>query len=181
MATEFRVLVVDPNEPGTADDQLSLQTLREAVLGHPSLALEALRYALGADAEIPGGETAQTVTHSGGLPLDTPIFKMLSPDQVALLSPAAKQLTKADLLSLQGPGSAQALKDLQLTFDDLKSVEEAFHQRFDVSGLEEVMAAENAIAGGEMVAASFDVSCCCCTPCCCCTAAAVSAPLAGVV
>jgi hypothetical protein len=166
MATEFRILTVESD--GTPDP--SLQSLRDAVLAHPSLALEALKYALGASTEIEG--TSTTTGFSGSLPLDTPVFKMLSQDQAALLSPAAKKLTKADLLSLQGPDAGKQLTALQLTFDDLKTVEEAFHQRFGASGLEEVQAAVEAAA-----AEAIDVSCCCCTPCCCCTAVSVTSPL----
>jgi hypothetical protein len=180
MTTEFRVLVVDPSAEHPADPELSLQSLREAVLGHPSLALEALRYALGSPEQVEGSQSF--TGHSGKFPPDTPVFKMLSPDQAALLSPAAKQLTKADLVALQGPGSGQKLHELHLTFEDLQSVEEAFHQRFAVSGLEEMQAAEEMVTegGGEMVDSGGISGCCCCTPCCCCTAAAVPSPLIGV-
>ncbi|SHN45406.1 hypothetical protein [Cryptosporangium aurantiacum] len=165
MATEFRVIAVDTTE-GTPDTTtLSLQTLREAVLAHPTLALQALKFALGSDAEIPGGEAG---AFSGTMPLDIPIFKMLTPDQAALLSPKAKTLTKGDLLALQGSGAGDKMRELGLTFDDLKSVEEAFHQRFAVNGLEEMEAAMQTDTG------DGGVSCCCCTPCCSCCAAAVA-------
>ena len=177
MATEYRVLSVDSAD-GTPDtSSLSLQSLRDAVLAHPSLALEALKYALGSDQEIAGPVTGG---FSGSLPPDTPIFKMLTPDQAALLSPAAMKLTKADLVSLQDPDSGQQLAALHLTFDDLKTVEEAFHQRFGASGLEEV---QTAISDSALATATAGLSisgCCCCTPCCCCTAVAVTALLAGV-
>jgi hypothetical protein len=159
MAIEFRVLVVDTSAPPAAPE-LSLQSLRDAVLAHPGLALEALRHALDSAAGVEGPATGG---HSGTLPLDTPIFKMLSADQAKLLSPAALKLTKADLLALQQPGGKAKMAELNITFEDLKTVEEAFHQSFDVSGLQAVE------SGG--------ISCCCCTPCCCCTAAAVPEPL----
>ncbi|MEK6443851.1 hypothetical protein [Pseudonocardia sp. T1-2H] len=159
MAIEFRILVVDTSAPPAAPE-LSLQSLRDAVLAHPLLALQALRHALDATAEVEGPTAGG---HSGPLPLDTPIFKMLSPDQAKLLSPAAMKLTKADLLALQEPGGKAKMAELNITFDDLKTVEEAFHQSFDVSGLQTVESDGDA--------------CCCCTPCCCCTAAAVPEPM----
>jgi len=173
MATEYRVLSVDTSDSTPADSNVSLQSLRDAVLAHPSLALEALKYALGSDQQIPGSTTGG---FSGSLPPDTPIFKMLTPDQAALLSPAAMKLTKADLLSLQGPDAGKQLVALQLTFDDLKTVEEAFHQRFGASGLEEVQTATDAARAADGGIFS-DISCCCCTPCCCCTAVSVTSPL----
>lgn len=170
MTTEFRVLTI---EDGSTPDP-TLQTVRDAVLAHPSLALEALKYALGATTDIPSGSRSNGF--SGSMPLDTPIFKMLTPDQAALLSPNAKKLTKADLLALQGPDGGKALVALSLTFDDLKTVEEAFHQRFGASGLEEV---QNATTAGSNSLES-SISCCCCTPCCCCTAVSVTSPLTTV-
>jgi hypothetical protein len=173
VAIEFRILSVDTSDGTPGDSDVNLQSLRDAVLAHPSLALEALKYALGADQEIPSTTAGG---FGGSLPPDTPIFKMLTPDQAALLSPAAMKLTKADLISLQGSDAGKQLLALHLTFDDLKTVEEAFHQRFGASGLEEVQAATDA-ASANM---SSDISCCCCTPCCCCTAVSVTSPLVGV-
>ncbi len=108
--------------------------------------------------------TETSAFHGGQLPPDTPISQMLSPGNATLLSPAARNLTKADLLALQGPGGAT---QLHLTFSDLQTDEEAFHQQFP-----------SAPEGPRQ----FDTSaCCCCTPCCsCCCAAAVPSPLIGV-
>jgi hypothetical protein len=172
MSKEFRVLSVDLSEGEELPDDLNLQSLRDAVLANPSLALEALKIALSSTTEI---GSASGGGFSGSLPTDTPIFKMLTADQAALLSPQAKELTKGELVSLQGPNGPQRMKELGLTVADLKTVEEAFHQRFGASGLEEVEMAMDS-TGGE----AFDVSSCCCTPCCCCTAVSVTSPLVSL-
>jgi len=91
------------------------------------------------------------------MPGSTPITRMgLDPKGVGLLTPAAKELTKADLEAL---GRGQTAGKLgKLSVEDVKSIQNAFGAHYN-PGL-----------------AAVDVSCCCCTPCCC--AAAVTEPLA---
>jgi hypothetical protein len=156
MATEYRVLVSDTSPDAPASPELSLQSLRDAVLAHPTLALDALRYAMQSE----GGESSSI---GGALPMDAPIYKLLTADQAKLLTPAAAKLTKADLLKLQGLKGVK-LSDMNLTFDDVKTIEAAFHQGFEVSGL--------AKTGDDGT-----VACCCCAPCCCCCGASVPPPV----
>lgn len=89
------------------------------------------------------------------LPATTPITKMLTPAGVEALSPAARTLTKADLVAMQAGRVTPAAA--KLTVRDIQTIQGAF-----------------ARPGG---LAAADVSlCCCCTPCCC--AAAVEPELA---
>lgn len=89
------------------------------------------------------------------LPATTPITKMLTPAGAEGLSPAARTLTKADLVAMQSGRVTPAAA--RLTVRDIQTIQGAF-----------------AKPGG---LAAADVSlCCCCTPCCC--AAAVEPELA---
>jgi hypothetical protein len=96
------------------------------------------------------------------LPADTPITQMLSPEEAEALTPAAAKLTKAELLAMSD-NTAEAAS-LNLTVDDLKSIQDAFHQQLSTQH-----------SSGMMTANSY--SACCSTPCCCCTAAAVPDPV----
>lgn len=163
--TKLLVVKTDPSLPSGFD--VSMLDLREAILKQPEIIVDALRNLI--SATTPG--TTQTAP-GGDLPMDTPIFKMLPPDKAALLTANAKNLTKADLLALGGYGGVprKTAADLHLTVDDVKTIEEAFHQQF-----------------GQQIAASGssglmpDISISCCTPCCCCTAAADIQPVRSVV
>lgn len=86
----------------------------------------------------------------------------LTPEAVAELTPAAKTLTKEDLVQL-GNGKLTAATR-ELTVRDIGSIRKAFGTGYAPGRVSPSMAAE------------IDVSCCCCTPCCC--AAAVE-PLAA--
>ena len=160
MSTEYKVLIVEAPSQPPAPVQVTLETLRDAILKHPDLALDALRIAIqGGAVEPPQVGGTQL---GGNMPLDTPIFKMVSPEQAKLLSAAAAKLTKEDLVDLATKKKSAA--DLNLTVDDMKTINDAFHAEFT-----------NAPAGLRST-----VSCCCCTPCCCCTAAAVTEPIRRV-
>ncbi|WP_146210712.1 hypothetical protein [Azospirillum sp. TSO35-2] len=92
-------------------------------------------------------------------PNSTPIDQLgLSQDQINRLTPAAKQLTKGDLLALSAKKDMPALHNL--TLKDIKSIETV---------MSEFQAQQMAAAG--------DVSCCTCTPCCSCCAAADTEPV----
>jgi hypothetical protein len=82
----------------------------------------------------------------------------LTPEGVAELTPAAKTLTKLDLVQLGNGRLTEATKGL--TVKDIGSIRKAFGTNY---------------APGKIGGAALDVSCCCCTPCCC--AVAVNAPL----
>lgn len=107
----------------------------------------------------------------GKLPKNTPISKLgFTPDQLQKLTPAARSLTKGDLIALQkwaesgGKGSAPD----HLTIQDLNSLQKA-------TGNPATFIAR---AKKRSQLANDSVSCCCCcTPCCSCTAAAEITPV----
>jgi hypothetical protein len=87
---------------------------------------------------------------SGGMPNDTPIEKLgITTEAAALLTPAAAQLKKRQLVSLrEHPVIEQVLK---LHVKDIDSIRAAFSHATDSSS-----GTEDLVASG-----------CCCTPCCC--------------
>lgn len=84
----------------------------------------------------------------------------LTPEAVAELTPAAKNLTKQDLVQLSNGTLTAATRDL--TVRDIGSIRRAFGTGY----------APGRIAG-VAAAPDIDVSCCCCTPCCCAAAVEV--------
>jgi hypothetical protein len=98
------------------------------------------------------------------LPLQTPITAMVLPSQVAMLSPAIRKLTKADLLALGGWGVPRKRPaQLGLTAKDIQTIRDVFTPRIvSPASLDEEPEA-------------WSISCCSCTPCCC--AAAVTRPV----
>jgi hypothetical protein len=110
----------------------------------------------------------------GTLPKNTPLSQLgFTPAAIAKLTPAAKKLTKGDLVALQkwsasgGKGPAPA----HLTIADLQSLAKA-------SGTPEAMQArakKTTVKGG-----GGTTYCCCCSPCCCCTAAAEIVPVRAI-
>lgn len=89
------------------------------------------------------------------MPVATPIERMgLSKKGIELLTPAAKSLTKADLIDLE-MGTVSSPAGKKLTVKDVASIQQAFGKHY--SPIDNV--------------AEIDVSCCCCTPCCCAVAA----------
>jgi hypothetical protein len=167
MPTEYKVLVVEPSSAPPQPVMVTLENLRDAILKHPDLALDALRFAIQGGAPVePTQPVTQPVRFGGDLPLDTPIFKLLPSEQAKLLSPAAAKLTKGDLLDLVGAGQTKKTPaQLNLSVEDVKSIEDAFHQQFTTT----------AAAGGLL----DNITACCC-PCCCCTAASVPEPIRQV-
>ena len=114
------------------------------------------------------GEDQMAFPAPGKLPKNTPISGLgLSAAQLAKLTPAARKVTKGDLLALQKwsqAGGKGAAPD-HLTIGDIKSLQSAV-------GSPETFAKKAAKKdnGGVTV-------CCCCCPCCTCTAAAEIAPV----
>jgi hypothetical protein len=97
----------------------------------------------------------------------TPITAMVLPSQLPMLSPAARKLTKQDLLALGGWGvPRKAPSQLGLTTKDIQTIREVFSVRL-VGG-----------ASLDEEPEAWSVSCCSCTPCCC--AAAVKEPMRRV-
>jgi hypothetical protein len=76
----------------------------------------------------------------------------LTPEAVAELTPAAKTLTKQDLVQLSNGTLTASTREL--TVRDIGSIRRAFGTGY----------APGRVASA---AADIDVSCCCCTPCCC--------------
>jgi hypothetical protein len=104
------------------------------------------------------------------VPLTTklPDFPFLTDEEVAMLTPRAQQLTKADLITLsRAQTNREELTEemaLSLTAQDLNSIEQAF-ANYGVGRFEERLVGDS-------------VSCCCtCTPCCSCCASSVVKPV----
>jgi hypothetical protein len=107
-----------------------------------------------------------------GIPLDTQAkdFPLLTAAEIAMMTPRAQGLTKADLITLSRVQSnREELTDemaLGITAGDLNSLEQAF--------------ANYGVGRFQGLAATADdgVSCCCtCTPCCSCCASSVVKPV----
>jgi hypothetical protein len=107
----------------------------------------------------------------GKLPRNTPISKLgFTPAQLSKLTPAARKLTKGDLVALQkwsSTGGKGSPPD-KLTIADLQSLQKA-------SGTPSAMQARaRSMAGAQANGTTY---CCCCSPCCTCTAAAEIVPI----
>ena len=103
---------------------------------------------------------------SGRLAPDTTITQMgLSKDAVAVLTPAAAKLTKAELVLLEGSNQPAVAAKLGLSVQDIASVRQAFAMPTHFGGV------GGGIATPGSLAVSLSVSCCCCSPCCCAAAA----------
>jgi hypothetical protein len=101
----------------------------------------------------------------GRLPSNTPITKLgVNPAEIAMLTPAAQKLTKADLMELREYQSKGDLKNapLHLSIQDLNSITNAFHA-MDVR--------QHSSQPGMLEGTTYSC-CCCCSPCCSCCAAA---------
>ena len=110
----------------------------------------------------------------GAFPMDAAVSRMgLSPDETALLTDSAKEVTKQDLYvlydvakSFRCDGEDKVLEvfaqrtGLSLNIGDVSSISYAFEKMSDRRNFSQV--------------AADSVSCCCtCTPCCSCTASVV--------
>jgi hypothetical protein len=107
----------------------------------------------------------------GKLPKNTPISDLgLTPAQLAKLTPAARKLTKGDLVALQkwadSGGKGNPPDNLRIV--DIQSLGKAVGN--PVAAVTRARNMAEAANGGIS-------GCCCCTPCCTCTAAAEIAPV----
>jgi hypothetical protein len=101
----------------------------------------------------------------GPLPLTTPLKDFgpfLPKASIRKLTPAARALTKKDLLLLDAGQFTRATK--KLTTEDLHSLRAVFAQN------------SRAKAGGGG-GGGYYCCCCCCYFCCCCTAVSVTRPV----
>jgi hypothetical protein len=104
---------------------------------------------------------------SGRLVADTPIQYMgIDADAASQLTPAAANITKADLEALGGPNSHGIASRLGLKVDDINSIKNAFQEPLYFGGV-----GGGAPQGTTPALSTVSVSCCCCTPCCCAAAA----------
>lgn len=149
MTEEFSLVGVDPETGLPEPITLSREALREAIKENPDFVIESLR-----DVVKGGGRKPRPV-----LPLNTPITDMVGPDKAGMLSPAARKLTKADLMALAGWEGRKNAKDLGLEVKDIQTIRDVFSDQLRPTAPQE--------------AGIFDditISCCCCTPCCCASA-----------
>ena len=103
----------------------------------------------------------------GSLPKNTPLTGLgFTAAQLAKMTPAARKLTKGELVALQKWGAAggKGAAPGHLTVADLNSLQKAY-------GAPTVMMAKAKKSSGGTT------YCCCCSPCCTCTAAAEIAPV----
>lgn len=115
----------------------------------------------------------------GNLPGDTPVTKMgLSEQEIEILSPRARKLTKEQLVNLGRFTRTHheltensllekfdAEYNLDLSVEDVHSLYDAFHD----SDQRRLSGAPLEVAGA--------CCCCTCTPCCSCTASVVTQPV----
>lgn len=149
MTEEFSLVGVDPETGLPEPIKLSREALRDAILENPDFVIESLRDV------VKGGERKVRPA----LPLNTPITDMLPPSRVEMLSPAAKKLTKADLMALAGWEGRKNAKDLGLEVKDIQTIRDVFSDQLRPISPQE--------AG---IFDDWTISCCCCTPCCCASA-----------
>lgn len=93
----------------------------------------------------------------------------LGREAVSRANSQVRELTVKDLNDLASEFAGVPTynkKVAELSFDDLRNIEEVFTDfKLDI--------AERASLDREFDLAAVDVSCCCCTPCCCCAASVV--------
>jgi hypothetical protein len=115
-------------------------------------------------------EESMAFPNPGKLPSNTPLAALgFTPAQLAKMTPAARRLTKGDLISLQkwdANGGKGAAPD-HLTIADLKSLQSAI-------GSPKIFVARAKAMRRADGGTSY---CCCCSPCCTCTAAAEISPI----
>lgn len=87
----------------------------------------------------------------------------LSADSVGKLTPAARKLTKADLIALAqkelGHNVTLSANAKALVADDIKSIQMAFYR--------DATSAATAGGGDAKIRDAIHNACCCCCPCCC--------------
>jgi hypothetical protein len=106
---------------------------------------------------------------AGKLPKSAPVSNLgFTAAQLAKMTPAARALTKADLIALQKWGAAggKGAAPAHLTVADISSL---------VKASAATPQAQMALA--KKVSKGSTTYCCCCSPCCTCTAAAEILPV----
>jgi len=140
--------VVDDPVTGVSESfSLDFGALKKLVLKNAPVVIDAIKEIIGSAA---GFGTA------GPMPLETKLTDMGMPAELLNpLSPAAKNLTKRDLLSLGGWGgiARKAYDQLNLTPKDIQDIRDLFGSKL--------------VAPAGATASAWSLSCCSCTPCCC--------------
>jgi hypothetical protein len=155
MAATVTLLVTRSNGLPEAIE-VPIDELRKAILKSPTILLDTLKAIL---EPTPSAGLEPGQGSGVGLPADTPVYKMVPPDQASKFSPAAMKLTKSDLIALGGWGGTRKLPgDLGLAAEDIQTIRDVFSTQLTSGRLQGV--------------AGF--ACCCCP---CCSAAAVLPPL----
>jgi len=126
---------------------LDFGALKNLIIKNAPVVLEAIKGIIGSGSSFAG---------VGPLPLETKLTDMGMPAELLNpLSPAAKNLTKRDLLALGGWGgiARKAYDQLNLTTKDIQDIRDLF--------------ATKLVQPPGAAAEAWSVSCCSCTPCCC--------------
>jgi len=146
---EFSFVAVDADTGLPTPVTLSRETLRSTLMTNPDILTEIIKGAI----SQPVNEIDKTRV-GGRLPSETKITDMLDPQRVQRLSPAARRLTKENLIELGGwDGTRKTATELGLAVKDIQTIREVFGQGMRPGAVDSTLA--------------IDVSCCCCTPCCC--------------
>lgn len=148
----FALVVENPDTGIPEPVQMDRSSLVQLLSSNPSVILDSLQDIL----RRGGGATPGARPPRGPLPLDSSIQDMLPKEQLDRLSPAARALTKSDLLALGGWSGRRKPQELGLGAKDIQSIRDVFSAQLDPTRV-----------GGGFNPAAADVSCCCCTPCCC--------------
>jgi hypothetical protein len=123
--------------------------------------------------------SAQPAQETTGIPLTTklPDFPFLTAEEIAQLTPRARELTKRDLITL---GRARANQEelaaeemaLDLTVQDINSIQQAF-ANYGVGRFEGLGGTQQSSVGCDPTCTCGPTCCtscgccCCCIPCCC--------------
>lgn len=166
MSDEISFVATDPETGIPEPVSISRSALAQALASNPTIIIDSLRSIIGGTQGGGGASGGSPGAGRGPLPTSTPVTQMLPPELAQQLSPAARRLTKGDLLALGGWDGRTSAQQLGLTVKDIQTIRTVFAERLRPS--------TDALGG----AAALDVSCCCCTPCCC--AAAEMEPLRAV-
>jgi hypothetical protein len=140
--------VVDNPVTGVPDAfSLNFGALKDLIIKNAPTVLDAIKGIFSTSGFGPG---------AGVMPLETKLTDMGMPAELLNpLSPAAKNLTKRDLLSLGGWGgiARKAYDQLNLTPKDVQDIRDLF--------------ASKLVPASGATASAWSLSCCSCTPCCC--------------
>jgi len=148
---------------------------------HPAARREFFKAAsmVGAGLVIGGTGTLSAAQADTLLPVNTPVPQLhFDEEEVRLLTPSIRRLTKQDLHDMREAGFQQVDKTMRQFLAEYKT-----KGGLTVS-VEDIRSLHRANSARYMKlhhAKAVSISCCCCTPCCSCCASVVTQPLVARV